>query len=84
MSSVAKRPQGTGSLFIRTDKRGPESRYAQWPVDGVLVKRRVGPKRAPSSPEGLTKSEAERELRRLIESMTVVPTVMDIAEAGRR
>ncbi|HMJ32629.1 MAG TPA: hypothetical protein VK501_01835 [Baekduia sp.] len=81
---MAKRPQGTGSLFIRTDKAGRESWYAQWRVERQFVKRRLGLKRASSCPEGLTKSEAERELRRLIESMTVVPTVMDIAQAGER
>jgi hypothetical protein len=48
-----------------------------------VVKRRIGPKRARSTSQGLTKAQAERELRRLIESMTVVPKVMDIAEAGK-
>ena len=64
---MAKRPQGTGSLFVRTDRRGRESWYAQWRVDGKLVKKRLRPKRRPSSSEGLTKSQAERELRRLME-----------------
>jgi hypothetical protein len=82
--AVAKRPQGTGSLFIRTDSRGREAWYAQWRVDGRLVKRRLGFKRAPGAPDGLTKSDAEGELRRLIESMTVIPKAMDIAEAGAR
>jgi hypothetical protein len=84
MRAVAKRPQGTGSLFVRTDKRGRETWYAQWRVDGKLVKKRLGPKRLPSSAEGLTKSQAERELRRLVESVTVAPTTIDLAEAGRR
>jgi hypothetical protein len=84
MSVVARRSYGTGSLLVRANRRGEETWFGQWRVDGVLVKRRIGPKRARSSSEGLTKSQAERELRRLIESMTVVPTVMDVAEAGSR
>jgi integrase len=84
MSVVARRSYGTGSLFVRANRRGDETWFGQWRVDGVLVKRRIGPKRARSSSEGLTKSAAERELRRMIESMTIVPTVMDIEEAGKR
>jgi hypothetical protein len=84
MSVVARRSYGPGSLSARANRCGDETWFGQWRVDGVLVKRRLGPKRARSSSEGLTKARAERELRRLIESMTVVPTVMDIAEAGSR
>jgi Phage integrase, N-terminal SAM-like domain len=84
MSVVARRSYGTGSLFFRANRQGDETWFGQWRVDGVLVKRRIGPKRARSSSQGLTKAQAERELRRLIESMKVVPKVMDIAEAGKR
>jgi hypothetical protein len=63
---------------------GGRSWYAQWRVDGKLPKKCLGPKRRPSSSEGLTKSQAERELRRLMESVTVAPTTIDLAEAGRR
>jgi integrase len=40
--------------------------YGKWRVGTVQVKRRVGPKRAPSTREGLTRTEAEAKLRRLM------------------
>jgi hypothetical protein len=84
MNVVARRSYGTGSLFVRANRRGEETWFGQWRIDGTLVKRRIGPKRRSSGDDGLTKAQAERELRRVIESMTVVPTVMDVGEAGRR
>lgn len=57
-------------------KRGaaPRKRPAPWPTgdngrwrqDGRRVNRRVGPKRAPGAAEGLTRKQAEAELRELI------------------
>ena len=49
MSAVGKRSYGTGSLFVRANGRGEEAWYAQWRVDGRLVKKCLGPKRRPSS-----------------------------------
>jgi hypothetical protein len=65
MKAVGRRPHGTGSLFIRTSRSGAEAWYAQWRVGGRLVKRRVGPTRASSPKDGLTRAQAERECRRL-------------------
>ncbi|MEX2194600.1 MAG: site-specific integrase [Thermoleophilaceae bacterium] len=84
ISTVGRRPHGTRSLFVRVDSRGREAWYGQWRAGGRLVKRRIGPKRRPNTSAGLTKGAAERELRRLIESVTVPVEVMDVAEAGRR
>jgi hypothetical protein len=63
----ARRSYGTGSLYVRTDAAGRESWYGQWRIDGRLVKRRVGAKRQAGERDGLTKPQAERELRRLID-----------------
>ncbi|MGI8440464.1 MAG: tyrosine-type recombinase/integrase [Thermoleophilaceae bacterium] len=79
---AARRPHGTGSLFVNHG-----AWYAQFRVDGRLVKRKVGPTRAPGSREGLTRAQAERELRRLRESVVAVVSTHDrlsVGEAGER
>src|SRR4051794_4900496 len=48
--------------------RGGETWYAQVRADGKLVRRALGPKRAPGSTEGLTRAQAEKRLRGLIDS----------------
>ena len=59
---ITRRPYGAGSLYARGDVW-----YAHWRADGGLqVKRRVGPMRVEGSREGLTRRQAEAELRRLI------------------
>jgi hypothetical protein len=63
----------------RGEERGTRS--------GASTARLVKKRRAQARPVelgGLTKSQAERELRRLMESVTVAPTTIDLAEAGRR
>ena len=49
--------------------RRRETWYGKWRVGPSQVKRRIGPKRVPSTREGLTRSQAEAELRRLIGSV---------------
>jgi integrase len=68
-----RRPRGTGALFIRTEAGGRETWYGKWRVDGQQVKRRVGLKRVPGTRDGLTKTEAEAELRRLMSALGAVP-----------
>jgi integrase len=65
-ASAVRRPRGTGGLFIKRDSAGRETWYGKWRVGTAQVKRRVGPKRIPSTREGLTRTQAEAELRRLI------------------
>src|SRR6202035_2296317 len=83
-----KRPYGSGALYVRTDAAGRESYYARWRSDdGREVKRRLGLKRAPHEADGMTKSEAEDELRRL--RAEVKPTghagdALTVAELGAR
>jgi len=61
-----RRSYGTGSLYVQVDRAGREAFYGKWRTNGRQVKRRIGDKRAPGSREGLTRPQAEAELRRLI------------------
>jgi hypothetical protein len=78
---MARRSYGTGSLFTARGKW-----YGQWRVGGRLVKRAIGPKRPPGSREGLTRKQAEAELRRRIEAVEPATRteVLSIEEAGER
>jgi integrase len=65
-SSPDRRPYGSGRLFVRADKSGQESWYGSWWADGSRIKRKLGPKRPRGSSQGLTRSQAEAELRKRI------------------
>jgi integrase len=65
----SRRPRGTGALFVKRDSAGRETWYGKWRVGTAQVKRRIGPKRIPSTRDGLTRTQAEAELRRLIGSV---------------
>jgi integrase len=84
---MSKRSYGTGSLFIRTDAAGRESWYGQWRSGDALVKRKLGAKRRAGERTGMTKAQAEAELRRRIEAErpTAAPHERpSVEEAGRR
>ncbi len=70
---MAKRSYGSGSLYIRTDAAGAEVWYGHWRRNGRQVKRRIGDKRAPGGRDGLTRPQAEAELRRLLSTTQVKP-----------
>lgn len=73
-----KRSYGSGSLF---SYRG--SWYGKWRVGKRQVKRKIGPMRKPGTREGLTKSQAERELRRLMREVKPTPQErLTLREAG--
>jgi integrase len=77
----ARRSYGTGNLRLR---RG--SWYGQWWIGGRRVQRKLGPKREPGSRDGLTRKQAEAELRRRIEA-TEAPSpgrITSVKEAGER
>ena len=83
-----RRPYGTGSLYVRADRNGREAWYGHWRANGRQVKRRIGEKRATGSRDGLTRAQAEAELRRLIEEVRP-PALrtgerLTIQEAARR
>jgi hypothetical protein len=72
--AMAKRSYGSGRLFVVTDKAGKESWYGSWYAGGVRIKRKIGDKRPPGSTHGLTRVQAERELRRRVEKDVIVAT----------
>jgi integrase len=64
-----KRPHGTGTLYVKWG-----SFYGRWTTpDGRRVNRRIGKVRARGESDGLTRSQAERGLRRLIETEVLRP-----------
>lgn len=67
---TTRRSYGTGSLYVRTDRNGRETWYGHWRANGRQVKRKVGVKRAEGARDGLTRTQAEGELRRLIDTTT--------------
>jgi integrase len=83
---MAKRSYGSGGLSVRTDARGAEAWYGLWWADGRRVKRKLGPKRQPGTRDGLTRAQAERELRRAIdrEIFTPVERRVDLEEVADR
>jgi integrase len=84
MLGVARRSYGTGRLYVVVDCGGRASWYGSWWVGGTRVKRKVGLKRTPGNADGLTRTQAERVLRRLVDATTVVAKGQrrTIGEAG--
>lgn len=82
---TARRSYGTGSLDIRTDKQNREVWYGRWRSNGRQVQRAIGPKRAPGGRDGLTRGQAEAELRRMMSTVKATSPVgvrMTVADAG--
>jgi integrase len=81
MKHGSKRTYGTGSLMI---ERG--SYYGQFRVSGRLVKRKLGAVRKPGTRDGMTKAQAERRLRQLIEATDTAPPTerLTLTVAGER
>jgi integrase len=83
----ARRSYGTGTLYTRTDRNGREVFYGIGYRDGKRFNRKLGPRRGPGVPGGLTRTQAESALAELIGSAETAPVVgerMTIAQAGRR
>ena len=68
--TAVRRSYGTGQLYIRADSNGRETYYGKWHANGRRLNRRVGLKRATGERDGLTRAQAEAELRRLIREVT--------------
>lgn len=76
--TTARRTRGTGALFIRTNAAGRRVYYGKWrDTSGNQVMKRLGPERTRGMSDGLTKSQAEAELRRLIQDTLVKPKVVE-------
>ena len=71
-----KRSHGTGTLYVKWG-----SYYGRWvAVDGKRVNRKIGKVRVRGEKGGITRAEAERGLRKLIEAYAVQP----VAAPGER
>ncbi len=81
---MAKRSYGSGRLFVYKDKTGTESWYGSWRAGTRRVQRKIGPKRSQGSTSGLTRVQAERELRKRIDHDLVLATAerKTLADAG--
>lgn len=82
-----RRSYGTGSLLVITDSANRASWYGKWRVGGRQIKRRIGPKRMEGTKDGLTRRQAEAELRRLMSIVTVAAVAgerLTITDLGRR
>jgi hypothetical protein len=81
---MARRSYGSGRLFVRSDSNGRETWYRSWRVGGRRIKRQIGVKRRASTAQGLTRTQAEAELRRLMATEVVLagPQRKPIEEAG--
>lgn len=84
---AVRRSYGSGSLYERRDAAGVVHWYGRFYIGAKQIKRAIGPKRAPGSREGLTRTEAERRLRRLMDETRATSTAherLTLAEAGER
>jgi len=61
-----RRPRGTGSLLVHRDRLGNEIWYGKWRAGDEQVKRRIGLKRDATTGEGLSRTDAEAQLRGLM------------------
>jgi hypothetical protein len=77
-----------GSLLARRDVGGRETWYGKWSVDGVQIKRSVGPKRTAGTRDGLTRAQAEKKLRELMSTVTpsrpMAGNALTMTDLGRR
>jgi hypothetical protein len=64
--SKTRRSNGTGTLHVQTRTDGRQLWYGRWYAGSRRVNRRIGLKRRRGSDKGLTKIEAEEELRRMM------------------
>src|SRR4051794_30559570 len=86
-NGTTKRAAGTGAILVHKAKNGSETYYGQFRHDGRLVKRKLGLKRAPGTRDGLTRPQAERQLRRLMDDHEARPAVAErltVEQAGQR
>ena len=86
MNAESRRGYGTGSLYVHRDASGREAWYGRWYFGSQRVKRKIGLKRQAGSREGLTRPQAEAELRRRMESERPRPSRPDVTVevAGER
>lgn len=82
-----KRSYGSGELSVRADVHGRENWYGRFWVGGRRVRRKLGLKRLRGSTDGLTRSQAEKKLRVLMEGESFAAAAdkrLTIEVAGKR
>ena len=92
MSSInptrGRRSYGTGTLYTRADRHGRETYYGIGYQNGRRFNRKLGVKRTPGTRDGLTRTQAETKLAKLIGATnTTTPAVgeqLTMAQVGER
>jgi integrase len=64
--TTSRRAHGTGSLYVQKRANGREAWYGRWYLGNRRLNRCVGPKLRRGTGEGLNRTQAEAELRRLM------------------
>ncbi len=77
-----RRSYGTGSLYTRTDRNGRETYYGIGYRNGRRFNRKLGLKRTPDTPAGLTVKQAEAALAALMGNAEVAGTVGERLSMG--
>lgn len=77
-----RRNHGTGSLLVQTRADGEEIWYGRWYAANRRLNRRIGPKRRRGVDRGLTRTEAETELRRMMTSERPPPVEAEVPLAS--
>jgi integrase len=77
----SRRSYGTGRLYQKSG-----AWYGRWRIDGQRVNRKLGPARQPGTRGGLTKAQAEAEMRRQTEAATAARSHerLSVEEVGER
>jgi integrase len=81
---AGRRSYGSGRLFEVADRAGRVSWYGSWWSGSTRVKRKIAVKRTPGTADGLTRAQAEKELRKRIERDVIVASAArrTLGEAG--
>ena len=75
-----RRSYGTGSLYTRTSRAGVETWYGRWRAAGEQHGQRIGVKRLPATKTGMTRAQAEKELRRMMKETEDAPRRSPVGE----
>jgi integrase len=88
--ATPRRSYGAGRLYTRTYADSSKAWYGIWWAGARRVKRKLGPTRSPGSRDGLTRAQAETELRRMMAAVSASAivgeriTIEELADRYRR
>ena len=85
-TTAKRRSYGTGTLYTALDAEGRKWWYGRWHNGSSRPNRKIGQVRTRGGEDGLTRREAEKKLRRMIESEQPKPhgAEITVADAGER